>query len=190
MLVDLDLALPVDHVQFKRDDARQHLVGKVLAQAAPLRRVGRLVLPDELLEQIVLCRGLLDQSCLHLAMHGQVVPGGYTRPVGVHRRRHVGMRPNEGHERLGPRLQVAPVRVGPGAMAQQAKHMGQIRLLGLQLQVQGQMRDKRKAILIIGDQAGKGVRAHDARRSLRILGVELGREVHGRWMVIVERKSL
>jgi hypothetical protein len=51
VLVDLDLALKVSHLQFKSHNAGQHLVGELFAQAAPLLGVRRLVVADQLFEQ-------------------------------------------------------------------------------------------------------------------------------------------
>src|SRR6218665_836007 len=46
----------------------------LLAQVAPRLRVSGLMLADELLEQHVFLRGLLDQAGLDRAMHREVVP--------------------------------------------------------------------------------------------------------------------
>ena len=62
------------------------------------------------------------------------------------------MRAHEGDQRLGPRLQVAPVRIGLGAMAQQHEAFA----LPF-VQVQRQVGDEGKAAVVGGDQAGEGM---------------------------------
>jgi hypothetical protein len=76
------------------------------------------------------CRPGLPPAAPALAMHGQVDPAGHALQIGIDLRRLVGVRSHEGHQSARPRLQVAPVRVGPGAMSQQ--HEAALRALEVQ----------------------------------------------------------
>src|SRR6218665_1389868 len=174
MLVDLDLALQRSHLQLEADDAVQHLALELLAQVAPLLRVSGLMLADELLEQHVFLRGLLDQAGLDRAMHREVVPRRHTREVGIDLGRQVRMRPEERDDRLRPCLQVAPMRVGLGAMPPQRQLVALARL-----RHQRQVRDEWQAVGVVRDQARERMRAHQLQRDGRVLGVELRGHVHG-----------
>ena len=74
---------------------------------------------DQVFEQAVFVAESVNDFGFNNAVHHQVVPGGYPGQVGVHAGRHVGVWAHEGNHRLGPCRQVAPMRVGLGAMAQQ-----------------------------------------------------------------------
>ena len=69
VLVDLYLALKIEHLQLKANNARQHFVLKIQAQINPLLLEGRLVVADQFLKQTVFGQWLFDQGGLHRAMH-------------------------------------------------------------------------------------------------------------------------
>ena len=74
---------------------------------------------------------------------------------------------------IGRHEQVAPVRIGPGAMTEQ--HEAAFALL----EVQRQVRDEGEALVVGGDQAGEGMGPHQLRGDGRVGGPEL------RWLVHV-----
>ena len=173
MLVELELALQRSHRQFEGHDPGHHPVPEVLAQRPPLLRVRRLVVADEFLQQRVLGGGVVDQRRLHRAMHRQVVPGGHPGQIGVDLGRQVGVRAEKRDHRLRTRLQIAPMRIGPRAVAQQHQ------IVAALFQMQRQVRDEGQAVVVHADQAGERMGAHQVDGGRRVLSGELGRQVHG-----------
>ena len=101
---------------------------------------------NEFLQQTVFGQWLFNQFHADSRMHRQVIPGGHAHQVRVDTRRHVGMWPHEGDQRFRAALQIPPMRVGFGDVAEQAP-----RLLFVK-QVQRQMGDKWKPVVVIGDE--------------------------------------
>jgi len=81
------------------------------------------------------------------------------------------VRTEKGHHRLRADLQVAPVRIGLGDVAEQHK------LLTALFQMQRKVRDIGQARVVDADQAGEGVALHEL-HGLLGLAFELGRLVH------------
>ena len=174
MLVDLDLALQRRHAQLEGGNPLHHLVRVLLAQPAPLLGVRGFVIADQALEHRIGIVVALDRRRLDLAMHREVIPGGHARQIGIDRRRHIGVWPHEGHQRLGPRGQVLPMRIGLGAVAEQ----NDVPVLAL-LHMQRQMGDVGEAFVVVGDQAGKRVLAHDRHSERAVVrSIEVRWEVH------------
>ena len=176
VLVELDLALQLQHLQLKGDDAVHHLVLVVLAQSAPLVGVGRVMVGNQVFEQVVLVIKMLNQPRLDGAMNGDVIPCRHAHQIRVDARRHVGVRTHESHDRFRSGLKITPVRIGLGTMAQQDEWCFLAGSGGL-LQVQWQMGYIGKTGIVGADQAGKGVGLHQHGR-LPGVALELRRKVH------------
>ena len=101
---------------------------------------------------------VLDQPRPHRAMHRQVVPAGHALQVRIDLGRQVGVRPQEGHQRLA----AAPAGSASADWAWRSGPSSTKRRLAL-LQVQRQVGDEGQAVVVGGDQAGEGMRAHQFR---------------------------
>ena len=146
MLVEFDLAQHFFHLEFKGHNATHHFVLVRLAQAVLLVGISRVVFANQVLEQAVLVVKSVDDFGLNRAMHHQIAPRRHPCQVGVDAWGHVRVRAHERHNSFGPCLQIAPVRVGLGAVAQQGDAIVFFK------EMQWQWRDKRQAFIIIGDQ--------------------------------------
>ena len=151
MLVEFELAFQIGDLQFKRHNAAQHFLGIAFVQTPPLGGIAGLVICDQVFEQGILVLWEVNQFGLHLTVHRQIIPARYPGQVRVDFGRQIGVRPKKSNQRLGPGLQVTPVRVAARHMSEQPPG------LILILQIQRQMADKRKTTVIHTDQAGQRV---------------------------------
>ena len=169
VLVDLDLALQIGHEKLKTNDAREHLLGKLGTQGAPLLCISRFMIGNQFLQQLVFLLRIFNQRRLYAAVHREIVPGRHAQQVRIDGRTQVRVRAHESYQGLRTCLQVAPVRIGFGTVAQQ--HHPVV----MEFKVKRDMTDERQSALVHADQTGQRISAHQRCGVSATLRFELGR---------------
>ena len=122
------------------------------------------------------------EAGLHPTLHCQVIPGGHPHLIRINLRRHVGVRAKEAHYGGLPFAQKTPVRIGFRYVAKQSQPSRGAALL--RLQVQGQVSQKRRSLIVIGNQRREGIAAHQLDGIGQIRTAKLWRQVHVRAVLL------